>query len=70
VCRLGGRPGLLARRRRVLGDDHPDTMGSCTFDLILRGLDIGGEPEWMAAIREANKRRQQEARELNEDEPG
>ena len=37
---------------------------------ILRGLDIGGEPEWMAAIREANKRRQQDARELNEDEPG
>ena len=61
---------ILARRRRVLGDDHPDTMGSAAFDLILRGLDIGGEPSWMAAIREANKRRQQEARELNEDEPG
>ncbi len=61
---------ILARRRRVLGDDHPDTIGSAAFDLILRGLDIGGEPEWMAAIREANKRRQQEARELNEDEPG
>ena len=60
----------LARRRRVLGDDHPGTMGSAAFDLILRGLDIGGEPEWMTAIREANKRRQQEARELNEDEPG
>jgi hypothetical protein len=48
----------------------PDTIGSGAFDLILRGLDIGGEPPWMAAIREANKRRQQEARELNADEPG
>ena len=46
----------LARRRRVLGDDHPETLGSAAFDLILRGLDIGGEPGWMAAIREANRR--------------
>ena len=60
----------LARRRRVLGDEHPETLMAGAFDLILRGLDLGGEPEWMAAIREANKRRQQEARELNEDEPG
>ena len=37
---------------------------------VLRGLDLGGEPEWMAALREASKRRQQEARELGEDEPG
>src|SRR5690242_15073533 len=28
----------LARRRRVLGDDHPETMSSAAFDLILRGL--------------------------------
>ncbi len=61
---------ILARCRRVLGDDHPETIMAGAFDLILRGLDIGGEPEWMAAIREANKRRQQEAREVNEDEPG
>jgi len=47
---------ILARRRRVLGDDHPDTMMAAAFDLILRGLDIGGEPSWMAAIREAHKR--------------
>jgi hypothetical protein len=47
---------ILARRRRVLGDDHPETMGSAAFDLILRGLAIGGEPEWMAALREAHKR--------------
>jgi hypothetical protein len=40
------------------------------FDLILRGLDLGGEPGWMAALREASKRRQQEAGELSEDEPG
>jgi hypothetical protein len=46
----------LARRRRVLGDDHPETMGSAAFDLILRGLAIGGEPEWMAALGEAHKR--------------
>jgi hypothetical protein len=88
----------LAARRRVLGEDHPDTltsasnlamslraareyqgpgsfsktpwpaaaassarttpetMGSAAFDLILRGLAIGGEPEWMAALREAPKR--------------
>jgi hypothetical protein len=46
----------LAARRRVLGDDHPETMGSAAFDLILRGLAIGGEPEWMAALREARKR--------------
>jgi hypothetical protein len=31
-------------------------MGSAAFDLILRGLAIGGEPGWMAAIREAHKR--------------
>jgi hypothetical protein len=60
----------LARRRRVLGDEHPETMMAGAFDLILRGLDLGGEPGWMAALREASKRRQQEARELNEDEPG
>ena len=53
----------LARRRRVLGDEHPETMMAGAFDLILRGLDLGGEPEWMAALREASKRRQQEARE-------
>jgi hypothetical protein len=47
---------ILARRRRVLGGDHPETMGSAAFDLILRGLAIGGEPEWMAALREAHKR--------------
>ena len=47
---------ILARRRRVLGDDHPETIMAGAFDLILRGLDIGGEPEWMAALREANKR--------------
>ena len=39
-------------------------------DGILRGLDLGGEPQWMAAAREAEERRQQEARELTEDEPG
>ena len=60
----------LARRRRLLGDEHPETIMAGAFDLILRGLDLGGEPEWMAALREASKRRQQEARELNEDEPG
>ena len=47
---------IVARRRRVLDDDHPETMGSAAFDLILRGLAIGGEPEWMAALREARKR--------------
>jgi hypothetical protein len=46
----------LARRRRVLGDDHPETMGSAALDLILRGLAIGGEPEWMAEFRKARKR--------------
>ena len=46
----------LARRRRVLGDDHPETMGSAALDLILRGLATAGEPEWMAAIREAHRR--------------
>ena len=61
---------IIARRRRVLGDEHPETIMAGAFDLILRGLDLGGEPEWMAALREASKRRQQEARELNEDEPG
>jgi hypothetical protein len=45
-------------------------MMAGAFDLILRGLDLGGESEWMAALREADKRRQQEARELTEDEPG
>lgn len=45
----------LARRCRVLGDDHPDTLGSAVLDLILRGLSAG-EPGWMAAIREAHKR--------------
>jgi hypothetical protein len=45
-------------------------MMAGAFDLILRGLDLGGESEWMAALREASKRRQQEARELTEDEPG
>ena len=54
---------IIARRRRVLGDEHPETMMAGAFDLILRGLDLGGEPEWMAALREASKRRQQEARE-------
>ncbi len=61
---------IIARRRRILGDEHPETMMAGAFDLILRGLDLGGEPEWMAAMREASKRRQQEARELNDDEPG
>ena len=61
---------IIARRRRVLGDEHPETIMAGAFDLILRGLDLGGEPEWMAALREASKRRQQEARELNEDSPG
>jgi Tetratricopeptide repeat len=60
----------LARRRRILGDEHPETMMAGAFDLILRGLDLGGEPGWMAALREASKRRQQEAGELNEDSPG
>ena len=60
----------LDRRRRVLGDDHPETLMAGAFDLILRGLDLGGESPWMAALREASKRRQQEARELNEDSPG
>ena len=41
-------------------------MGSAAFDLILRGLAIGGEPGWMAAIREAHKR----PGSPNEDEPG
>ena len=54
---------IIARRRRVLGDDHPETIMAGAFDLILRGLDLGGEPEWMAALREGDKRRQQEARE-------
>ena len=61
---------IIARRRRVLGDEHPETIMAGAFDLILRGLDIGGESPWMAALREASKRRQQEARELSEDEPG
>jgi len=61
---------IIARRRRILGDEHPETMMAGAFDLILRGLDLGGEPGWMAALREGDKRRQQEARELNEDEPG
>jgi hypothetical protein len=61
---------IIARRRRLLGDEHPETMMAGAFDLILRGLDIGGESPWMAALREASKRRLQEARELNEDEPG
>jgi len=61
---------IIARRRRLLGDEHPETMMAGAFDLILRGLDLGGEPEWMTALREASKRRQQEARELSEDEPG
>lgn len=61
---------IIARRRRVLGDDHPLTMMAGAFDLILRGLDLGGEPDWMAALRQASKRSQQEARELNDDEPG
>ena len=52
---------IIARRRRVLGDEHPETIMAGAFDLILRGLDLGGEPEWMAALREASKRRQQEA---------
>jgi hypothetical protein len=60
----------IITRRRVLGDEHPDTIMAGAFDLILRGLDLGGEPEWMTALREANKTRQQKARELNEDEPG
>jgi Tetratricopeptide repeat len=54
---------IIARRRRVLGDEHPETIMAGAFDLILRGLDLGGEPEWMAALREGEKRRQQEARE-------
>ena len=54
---------IIARRRRVLGDEHPETIMAGAFDFILRGLDLGGEPEWMAALREASKRRQQEARE-------
>jgi len=54
---------IIARRRRVLGDEHPETIMAGAFDLILRGLDLGGEPEWMAALREASKRRQQEAQE-------
>ena len=54
---------IIARRRRVLGDDHPETIMAGAFDLILRGLDIGGEPSGLAALREASKRRQQEARE-------
>jgi Tetratricopeptide repeat len=29
---------ILDRRRRVLGDRHPDTMGSAAFALILSGL--------------------------------
>jgi hypothetical protein len=61
---------IIARRRRVPGDEHPETMMAGAFDLILRGLDLGGESPWMAALREASKRRQQEARELSEDEPG
>ena len=61
---------IIARRRRLLGDEHPQTMMAGAFDLILRGLDLGGESPWMAALREGEKRRQQEARELNENEPG
>ena len=61
---------IITRRRRLLGDEHPQTIMAGAFDLILRGLDLGGEPEWMAALREGDKRRQQEARELSEDEPG
>ena len=60
----------LARRRRLLGEEHPETMMAGAFDLILRGLDLGGESPWMAALRETSKRHQQEARELSEDEPG
>jgi len=33
---------IIARRRRVLGDEHPETMMAGAFDLILRGLDLGG----------------------------
>jgi hypothetical protein len=60
----------IIARRRVLGDEHPETIMAGAFDLILRGLDLGGESPWMAALREGDKRRQQEARELSEDEPG
>jgi hypothetical protein len=60
----------IIARRPLLGDEHPETIMAGAFDLILRGLDLGGEPEWMAALREASKSRQQEARELSEDEPG
>ena len=61
---------IIARRRRLLGDEHPETMMAGAFDLILRGLDLGGESPWMAALREGDKRRRQGARELNEDERG
>jgi hypothetical protein len=46
----------LARRRCVLGEDHPDTLTLAALDLILRGLATAGEPGWMAALREAHKR--------------
>jgi hypothetical protein len=29
---------MAHRRRRVLGDRHPDTMGSVAFALVLSGL--------------------------------
>jgi|SRR5689334_5845016 len=31
-----GQLGILARRRRVLGEDHPDTGASATFAIFLR----------------------------------
>ena len=60
-CGPGELNDDIIARRRVLGDEHPETIMAGAFDLILRGLDLGGEPEWMAALREASKRRQQEA---------
>jgi hypothetical protein len=59
---------IIARRRRLFGDQHPETMMATSFDLILRGLDLGGEPDWMTALREAGQKRQQEA--PDEDQPG
>src|SRR6185437_10178976 len=38
----------ILARRRLLGDEHLQTMMAGAFDLILRGLDLGGGSPCMA----------------------
>jgi len=44
-------------------------MMAGAFDLILRGLDLGGESPVMAALRKATRCAPARGRELSEDEP-